>query len=477
VDPVERLTGLLAQLDAQEPKLHRMRDYYRGRSADPYVPHQAGPEVKRLAALARTRWAGLVVDSVAERLVVDGVKCSDPSMDAVAWGWWQASSLDARQSAVHTDALVQGSTHVLVWPGDGDGAAPAIRGLDRRDSIGRTLGWDPWLLSEAAYRWVGPAGVPMAALYDADAAFMFARTPGRGDMAAVARWWRDDPDTVTVGPEAGWMQIDEVPHGLGECPVVRVANVPDLRGDGVSDIEDHTPAIDRITETVMGRLTAGKFGAYRQRWASGQPLGNVIDPATGEPILGADGKPLPAGAPFKYGSDMVWVSEDPETKFGDFAATDLRPIIEAVDQDIKHLAAATRTPAHYLLAGISNPPSAEALLAAQDGLMAKVHQRQLDFGEAWEHVIRLAGRAAGNDTVAGDDELQVVWRNTEVRSPGAVADALLKLRQVGIPLQVLLEQQGNSPQTIERIMADVGAEQQRQASAQATAYGLGGQAA
>jgi hypothetical protein len=174
---------------------------------------------------------------------------------------------------------------------------------------------------------------------------------------------------------------------------------------------------------------------------------------------------------------MVRVSEDPETKFGDFAATDLRPIIEAVDQDIKHLAAATRTPAHYLLAGISNPPSAEALLAAQDGLMAKVHQRQLDFGEAWEHVIRLAGRAAGNDTVAGDDELQVVWRNTEVRSPGAVADALLKLRQVGIPLQVLLEQQGNSPQTIERIMADVGAEQQRQASAQATAYGLGGQAA
>jgi hypothetical protein len=265
--------------------------------------------------------------------------------------------------------------------------------------------------------------------------------------------------------------LDTVPHGLGACPVVRMANVPDLRGQGESDIEDHLPAIDRITETVLGRLTAGKFGAYRQRWATGQPLGTKIDPASGEPVLGPDGKPLPAGAPFRYGSDMVWVSEDPETKFGDFAATDLRPIIEAVDQDIKHLASATSTPAHYLLAGISNPPSADALLAAQDGLMAKVHRRQLDFGEAWEHVVRLAARAAGNDAVAEDQALQVVWRNTEVRSPGSVADAMLKLKQMGMPLEWLLELQGLSPQTISRVLALADAERQAAADAQASAFG------
>jgi hypothetical protein len=270
------------------------------------------------------------------------------------------------------------------------------------------------------------------------------------------------------------MPVDEVPHGLGGCPVVRIANVPDLRGDGASEIEAHIPVVDRTAEGVMARLVAGNFSGYRQRWATGQALGDRIDPKTGEPVLGPDGKPLPAGAPFQYGADKLWINEDPDGKFGDFAATDLRPLIEAVDQDIKHLAASTRTPAHYLLGGSANPPSAEALLAAEAGLAQKVRRRQLDFGEAWEHVLRLAATAAGEPALAADDSLEVVWRNTEVQSQGAVADAMLKLRQVGLPLQVLLESLGHSPQSIERIEALAAAEQAAQARTQATAYGLNG---
>lgn len=473
MEPVERLTRLLHELDEDQLELDRLHEYYEGESKAPYVPPRAGPELKKLVSIARTAWAGLIVDAVAERLVVDGIKAADPALDAVAWGWWQANGLDARQAAVHTDALICEDTHVLVWPGS-DGAAPTIRGLDRRDSVGRTSGTDPSVLAEAVYRWES-GEVEMAALYDAEAAWMFARPDHRDRRpVAVVRWWRPEPDEVVVGPSDEWVPVDVVPHGLGVCPVVRLANVPDLRGEGQSDIEPHIPAIDRITETVMGRLTAGNFSAYRQRWVSGMQLGSLIDPATGQPVLGPDGKPRPAGAPFQYGADLLWVAEDPDAKFGDFAATDLRPIIDAVEQDIKHLAAVTRTPAHYLLGGSANPPSAEALLAAESGLASKVKRRQLDFGEAWEQVIRLAGRAAGVDAIADDDSLQVVWKNTEVRSPGAVADALLKLRQVGIPLGVLLESIGYSPQSIARIESLASQEQSQQAAAQATAYGLSG---
>jgi Phage portal protein, SPP1 Gp6-like len=475
MEPVERLEALLKQLDEDQPRLDKLHRYYRGRSDIPWVPQQASRELKQLVKIARTAWGGMIVDSVAERLVVDGIKSTITGMDEQAWRWWQANSLDARQTAIHIDALKCAASYVLVWPGTG-GAAPTIRGLDARDTIGVLAGTDPAVLAEAVYRWTA-GGVERATLYTPDAAYMFGRPTKGGTAVEVVRDWLDEPDTVDLGPSEEWVLLDEPEHELGACPIVRLANIPDLRGSGASDIEDHIPPIDRITETALGRLTAGKFGAYRQRWASGLQLGNRIDPQTGEPVLGPDGKPLPAGTPFQYGSDMIWVSEDPGSKFGDFAATDLLPIISALDQDIKHLAAVSRTPAHYLLAGTANPPSAEALLAAESGLTSKVNRRQLEFGEAWEHVIRLAAIAAGVPALAEDAGLEVVWKNTEVRSMGAVADALLKLRQAGIPLQVLLESLGHSPQSIQRTMGLVAAEKQAEAASQATAYGFTGQQA
>ena len=470
--PVDRLTSLIKSLNNQQEDLARLHDYAQGQSVIPHIPRQASPELRKLALVARTAWGGLIIDSVAERLAVDGITATDPRFDDMAWGWWQASGLDAMQAQIHTDALLCGDTHVLVWPGR-DGAPPTIRGLDRRDSTGIRRGTSAFELVEAMYRWQPDRNGPeLATLYDAEAAHMFARSTRGATPHPIVRWWRPESDEVWIGPSDEWVPIDVIAHGMGVCPVVRIPNVPDLRGDGVSDLAAHMPAIDRITETVMGRLTAGKFGAFRQQWATGIELGTQVDAQTGEPVLGADGQPLTAGAPFKYGSDLVWTSENPETRFGSFEATDLRPIIEAVEQDIKHLAAVSRTPAHYLLGSSANPPSAEALLAAESGLVAKVGRRQLGFGEAWEQVIRVAAIAAGEGELAADQALQVTWRNTQVRSPGAVADALLKLRQAGIPLEVLLEWIGFSPQSVTRTMGLVRAEAAAQATAQAAAYGL-----
>jgi hypothetical protein len=465
------MAGLLAELNDQRSRLDKLHRYYEGRSDPPYVPEQTNAELKKLVKVAFTAWGGLIVNSVADRLIVDGIKSTVPGMDALAWSWWQANSMDARQAAVHIDALTCDATYVLVWPGI-DGATPVIRGLDARDTIGTLAGTDPAVLSEALFTWTA-AGTDRATLYTPDRAYTFARPAERGTVAQVVRGWLDEPDIVDVGPSDAWVLVDAPEHSMGACPVVRMANIPDLRGHGTSDIAPHMPPIDRITETTLGRLTAGTFGAYRQRWVTGLDLGTKIDPQTGQPILGPDGKPLPAGSPFRYGADLLWSSENPDAKFGDFAATDLRPIIEALDQDIKHLAAVSCTPAHYLLAGTANPPSAEALLAAETGLTSKVRRRQLDFGEAWEHVIRLAAVAAGQQALAEDAGLEVVWKNTEVRSMGAVADALLKLRQVGIPLQVLLESLGHSPQSIERTMGLARVEQSEQARSQAVAYGAG----
>lgn len=455
---------LLATIHADSARLDRLHAYAAGLSGIPHIPQAASPELRQLALIARTAWGGLVLDTVAERLVVDGVT-SSTGQAAAAWALWQGSGMDARQDPVHADALLGGQAFVLVWPDRARGAV--IRGLDARDTAGVRAGHDPGELLEAAHTWTA-GDAQMLSWWGPDRWRSWARPVRGGTVARVRRW---DGGTVDVGPSAIWVPVDAAGHGLGRCPVVRFANLPDLRGDGRSDLEPHLPVLDRITETVLGRLTAGKFGAFRQRWATGIVLPDKLDPDTGEPVPGPDGAPLPGPAPFRYGADLLWTSEAPEAKFGDFAATDLRPIIEAAEQDIKHLAAVTRTPAHYLLGGSANPPSAEALLAAESGLAGKVRRRQLDFGESWEQVLRLAAHAAGLDEVAGDDLLEVVWRPTEVRSPGAVADAVVKLRQAGMPLQVLLEQFGWSPQSVGRVLALADAERTAAAAAQAAAYG------
>jgi hypothetical protein len=47
----------------------------------------------------------------------------------VEWKAWQANRMDARQTAVHREALAYGSAFVTVLPDPADPARPAIRGV------------------------------------------------------------------------------------------------------------------------------------------------------------------------------------------------------------------------------------------------------------------------------------------------------------------------------------------------------------
>ena len=94
---------------------------------------------------------------------------------------------------------------------------------------------------------------------------------------------------------------------------------------------------------------------------------------------------------------------------------------------------------------LANPPSAESLVAAESGLVAKVRERQRRFGEAWERTMRLAMELAGAP-LAG--ELEVVWTDAEMRNPAQVADAAVKLSTIGVPSSALWEYVGATPQQI-----------------------------
>lgn len=415
--PLEWLERLSRRLSLRAGAVRQLEDYYAGRHPMPAVQPEAQREFWRLLQQATTNWMGLVVDATAERLRVTGFRFGDdPSGDQDAWQLWQGQNLDAASELAHTTACVTGEAYALVWaePGTNDGLkvtvehpATTIVEFDPADHRVRRAALKAW----------ADDGVEYATVYLPDSVHRFERD-GHGP-------WRE-----RSGRAAG-------PNPLGVVPVVPFVNRPLLVPyEGRSEIADVTAIQDRINATVFNRLLAAEFTAFRQRWVTGIEI--PTDPETGAPV-----------EPFKHAVNRLWISEDPETKFGEFGETGLGPYIGAVEADVQHIAAITRTPPHYLLGQSGAFPSGETLKSTETGLVAKVKRRQQHFGEAWEEVIRLAFAVVGDPRSKADDA-ETLWADPESRTEGEHVDALLKLSALGVPQQQLWEDAGYSPQQIAR---------------------------
>jgi hypothetical protein len=213
---------------------------------------------------------------------------------------------------------------------------------------------------------------------------------------------------------------------------VAFENRATILGGGVSELEDCIPLLQRIDRLTLDMLLASEYSSFRQKWATGLEVPK--DPETGKPV-----------EPFKAAVDRLWISENPDSRFGTFEASDIGQYLSAIDAQIAALAAISRVPAHYLLQqNLANPPSAESLVAAESGLVAKVRERQRRFGEAWERALALALDATGADPGV----MEVVWQDAEMRNPAQVADAAVKLQTVGVPQRAVWEYLGATPQQL-----------------------------
>jgi hypothetical protein len=428
--PEQLRDKLIDKLGAQARRHARFDDYYTGEHPLPDSPPGARSEYLRLMRLSRSNWMELVVDAVAERLVVDGVRFGNqPTADVDIWQTiWQPNALDAEHGDVHTEALIGGVAAVMVWPNTVE--------ANGRPTITTEHPTEVYVDLDPALRRKARAGIKVYA--DDDTYYATLWTAAAGDTPAMVYKWSRAATSNEWRPYAAdgdpdWMFTNP----LGEVPLVPFHNKRRMVGAGKSELAGGITDIqDRINETIFGRLTAGRFSAFRQRWATGMDI--PVDPDTGKPI-----------EPFRAAVDRLWMAEDPDVKFGEFSATDLGPYIKAVEADIQHLAAISRTPPHYLLGQSGAFPSGESLKATETGLVAKVKARQLTFGESWEEVIRL-GLVAMEDARGADDTLEVIWRDPESKGLGELVDALVKLKTLGVPDEALWERYGASQTEIAR---------------------------
>jgi Phage portal protein, SPP1 Gp6-like len=444
--PEEWRDLLLDRMAGREGEVRKRMRYYSGDHVLPSAPRGAREAFQRFLRISRTNWCRLIVDAVAERLRVTGFRFGDDAADDDAWLVWKANGMDADHEVAQNDALVCGSSFVLVWP---DEDTPTGVRLSVEHTLQMTVAYEPGnrrrriaglktyldVLAGLRYAWLATPGVT----------YLWSRAATHAEI-----------DDGTLEPRThqveAWELVDVAANPMGQVPVVELRPWPRTLGPGWSELDGGVIDIqDRINATLFNRMMASEYAAFRQKWATGLILPTRRDPVTGEETLDANGNPIPI-EPFDSAVDHLWVAENPQVRFGEFSESDLTGYIKAVESDVQHLAAITHTPPHYLLGQIINA-SGDALKAAEAGLVAKVRFRAAHLGEAWEDVMRLAFAALGSERSI-EVEGEVLWADFETRSEAEHVDALVKLASIGVPRTVLWERAGASPQEVKRWQAE-----------------------
>jgi hypothetical protein len=398
---------LYQKLKIQRAEFDFFDAYYRGDHPLPWLAPQARDEFRRILKMTRSNYMGLVVDATAERMQVEGFRIgTDSAADAETWRIWQANGLDTYSDQAILESLIGGRAYMLVAPNVKDQATPHmwvehptqaiveyVPGTNRRERAAGLKVWDD--------EWTGEVH---ATLYLPGFLFKFkTRRPQSGVMPDKPTWEQRE----VAGEDFG------AANPLGLVPLVEIANNPRLLTGGVSEMSDVTDGQDRVNKTLADRLITQDFGAFPQKWAVAWPDEDEA------------GNPTP---PIDVGRDRMVTTSVAETKFGQWDAAPLDPYSAAKREDVKDIAARTRTPAQYLLGEMSNV-NGDTLKASQSGLIAKCRQRHRTHGEGFEDFVQIARFAAG---MAPAPSMETVWRNPEFRTEGETTDAAVKKLQSGI---------------------------------------------
>jgi hypothetical protein len=412
--------------------------YYQGAHDLRFASPRFKSEFASMFLSSTDNWMPIVVDSVQERLRVDGFRLGDtPSSDRRVWKLWQQNNLDADSDVLHTESLINGTAYTLVWPDVDDPTQPRITIEHPTQMIVEHAAGDRRIRRAALKKWLSEDGFVYATLYLPDFVYKFRS--------------RSKPQSYTMGNSIRWEDREvagepwPLSNPFGRVPVTPIANQRRMLGDGESELAGGLTSLqDKINKLVFDMMLASEFAAFRQRWVTGMDIPR--NPETNEPL-----------EPFNIAVNRLLVA-NPKTdangevigngvQFGEFSATDLNNYVQAIDMQVMHLASQSKTPPHYLNAS-ADRLSGESIKAAETGLVAKVRARQRGYGEGWEDTMRLALEVAGIRPKGGAASMEVIWGDPESRTESQHVDSVLKKLSLGVPLMQLWRDLGYSEETI-----------------------------
>lgn len=385
----EWLKILTRRLDLRRNHVERLRSYVDGNSPLPEMSKETEEAWIRFQRKARTNWGELIVSSVVDRIVPNGITVKgDPKNDnaELAQRIWR----DNRMNSVIKDwvryGLTYAQSYLTCWSGDG---VPVITADSPETMCVVTNPLQKWRPQAALRVWrVDEEAIDRAMVWTDGQWTEFERpTYASVEHRVIPSQWLKNL------AEGTWKQTRSG-RSIG-IPVV-VYNNP----GGAGEFEQHIDLIDRINAGILERLVIVAMQAFRQRALTGGMLperdenGNQID-------YSKVFAPAP-GALWNLPADMqIWESQQVDTG----------PILLASKDDVRQLSAVTRTPLPMLMPDNTNT-SAEGARTTENGYVFRCQDRCAEAKLGAIAIMVTALKMAGVD-LGDDDNLDVTFEPVE----------------------------------------------------------------
>ena len=422
----ERLDSALNELAAAAGRLTPLRAHWRGDQPAAFLSSEAAESLNNRLRRLSVNYPRLAVLALSERIRLSGItddRAGRPLADNAAADLWDSltdAGIADTAATVTTDRLFYGSAYATVWATEAGrltvtADAPNTMTHAADPATGDTL--------YAVRAWSSTRAGAHAVLFEPDRITRY-RQPGSSEPI----------------PGSGWVVSSVVDNPLGVVPVVpfvrRTSATDPATGDSlVADILDLTDAVAKLLADAM---VTSEFYARPRRWATGLEIqededGNPVDP---------------------FGTGRFLQSEAPETKFGQLDPAGLDGYADLIATLTQQIGALTGLPASYLGLHGDQPPSSDAVKAAEVQLTMRAYTEQERMTRPWEDVAWLAAAVEAGAPALPEDRrrYRVHWASPEIRTQAQASDAAAKLAGIGIPLRHLLtDPLGYPPEVVDEI--------------------------
>lgn len=372
--------------------LQTLDAYMQGRQGMRYLADATRQEFGEDVLQLVLNFPELVVDAHNDRLDVEGFTFpGEADGNETLWSIWQANNMDEQSVMGHNDALGLSRAAVIVGPGRAGGDAPIISVESPFD-----VSWK--------------------------------RDPATGAAVLAQKCWAEDDHsqwrnvytptsrlTLTLD-RGGWRVVSRWDHNLGRLPFVPLVNRPRIKlRDGRSEFDSVMGIADAANKIATDMMTSAEYHAMPRRWAFG------LNP---DDFKNADGSRKDV---WSFIKGHLWASADKDIKVGQFDESDLANFHNTIKLLARTVGMMTAMPIDYMAFDSVNPPSADALRAAESRLVKRVERRQVSFGGCWEEVMRIA-LAIDNGAIFDPQasRLETVWRDPSTPTVAQKYDAITK---------------------------------------------------
>lgn len=425
------ITRLSLRHDAEIPELEALDNAYEGCEALEYMHPEVKEEVGDRIRPVRIFWVQLAIDSVVERLFVQGIKSGDKDMDQEIHRVWAANDMDLGLSQAVTDALIMRRSYISVGSNEEDADTPLVcpesplelyvdvdpRTKKPRAALRRVSDVDP----------MGSISARYATLY-------------LPDVTIFCDW------------SGGWRETRRDEHNMGAVPIASLVNRPRTRSStrtprnmtveriGRSSVEPVRDLAQAGTKMMTDMMVAGELVAI--------PLRGVTDTSPSD-FVDQNGNPM---TPLRALMGRMLTIPSENARALDFAAAQLSNFTGGARELSQLVGAVTGLPPHYLGTPSDNPASAEAITGSESRLAVRAEQVQVSLNPGVRRTAQLIRRFQTGEWDQTLQSCRVDWRDVRTPTKAQQSDAAVKLYstqpQPIVPLRQTRESLGFDPETI-----------------------------